>query len=121
MAARDLLHLDYLTLYGNAPRPCDRMSESRLQEFYDRIRADLDRTVKFWRQHSRDPECGYGAWPLGGEVLFFFFILVFKIPFCLLNVYCSGFFNCLSKDGKVYDEIKHVWLQARQVRDCYHQ
>lgn len=84
MAARDLLHLDYLTLYGNAPRPCDRMSESRLQEFYDRIRTDLDRTVKFWRQHSRDPECG-------------------------------GFFNCLSKDGKVYDEIKHVWLQARQV------
>lgn len=73
MAARDLLHLDYLTLYGNAPRPCDRMSESRLQEFYDRIRADLDRTVKFWRQHSRDPECGYGAGPLGGEVLFWFF------------------------------------------------
>ncbi|XP_069141116.1 N-acylglucosamine 2-epimerase-like [Argopecten irradians] len=27
----------------------------------------------------------------------------------------GGFFNCLSKDGKVYDRLKHVWLQARQV------
>ncbi|XP_048738728.1 N-acylglucosamine 2-epimerase-like [Ostrea edulis] len=27
----------------------------------------------------------------------------------------GGFFNCLSKEGKVYDETKHVWLQARQV------
>ena len=30
-------------------------------------------------------------------------------------LHSRGFFNCLSKDGKVYDEIKHVWLQARQV------
>lgn len=28
----------------------------------------------------------------------------------------SGFFNCLGKDGKVYDELKYVWLQGRQVR-----
>lgn len=67
---------------------------------------------------TRNVGTGQGLWE--GEY-WFFFILVFKIPFCLLNVYCSGFFNCLSKDGKVYDEIKHVWLQARQVRDCYHQ
>lgn len=45
-----------------------------------------------------------------GSIVLFFFILVFKILFCLLNVYCSGFFNCFSKDGKVYDEIKYVWL-----------
>lgn len=67
---------------------------------------------------TRNVGTGQGLWE--GKYCFFF-ILVFKIPFCLLNVYCSGFFNCLSKDGKVYDEIKHVWLQARQVRDCYHQ
>lgn len=27
----------------------------------------------------------------------------------------GGFFNCLAKDGKVYDELKYVWLQGRQV------
>lgn len=41
----------------------------------------------------------------------------------LLNVFhfidFSGFFNCLGKDGKVYDELKYVWLQGRQVRDFY--
>ena len=40
------------------------------------------------------------------------------IKFALVRFFVShsrGFFNCLSKDGKVYDEIKHVWLQARQV------
>lgn len=94
-------------------------SESRLQEFYDKIRADLDRTVKFWRQHSRDPECGYGQGLREGE--YCFCIIFSKYFICLMNVYCSGFFNCLGKDGKVYDEIKHVWLQARQVRVCYHQ
>ncbi|KAH3740213.1 hypothetical protein DPMN_046912 [Dreissena polymorpha] len=27
----------------------------------------------------------------------------------------GGFFNCIDEDGTVYDETKHVWLQARQV------
>ena len=27
----------------------------------------------------------------------------------------GGFFNCLDRDGTVYDSTKHVWLQARQV------
>ncbi|CAK8688678.1 unnamed protein product [Clavelina lepadiformis] len=27
----------------------------------------------------------------------------------------GGFFTCLDKDGKIYDETKYVWLQARQV------
>ncbi|KAL4622602.1 N-acylglucosamine 2-epimerase [Arapaima gigas] len=27
----------------------------------------------------------------------------------------SGFFTCLDQDGKVYDELKYVWLQGRQV------
>jgi len=27
----------------------------------------------------------------------------------------GGFFNCLDRDGKVYDTTKHVWLQGRQV------
>lgn len=26
-----------------------------------------------------------------------------------------GFFTCIGKDGKVYDELKYVWLQGRQV------
>ncbi|XP_023693352.1 N-acylglucosamine 2-epimerase [Paramormyrops kingsleyae] len=27
----------------------------------------------------------------------------------------GGFFTCLAKDGKIYDELKYVWLQGRQV------
>ncbi len=27
----------------------------------------------------------------------------------------GGYFNCLDRDGSVYDSTKHVWLQARQV------
>ncbi|CAL8346551.1 unnamed protein product [Merluccius merluccius] len=27
----------------------------------------------------------------------------------------GGFFTCLGKDGHVYDELKYVWLQGRQV------
>ncbi len=27
----------------------------------------------------------------------------------------GGYFNCLDRDGYVYDTTKHVWLQARQV------
>ena len=27
----------------------------------------------------------------------------------------GGYFNCLDRDGKVYDTTKYIWLQARQV------
>ncbi|KAK7883952.1 hypothetical protein WMY93_027075 [Mugilogobius chulae] len=27
----------------------------------------------------------------------------------------GGFFTCLSRDGQVYDQLKYVWLQGRQV------
>ncbi|XP_058390972.1 N-acylglucosamine 2-epimerase isoform X2 [Diceros bicornis minor] len=27
----------------------------------------------------------------------------------------GGFFTCLGRDGQVYDDLKYVWLQARQV------
>lgn len=27
----------------------------------------------------------------------------------------GGFFTCLGRDGKVYDHLKYVWLQGRQV------
>lgn len=26
-----------------------------------------------------------------------------------------GFFTCLGRDGRVYDDLKYVWLQGRQV------
>ncbi|XP_033825504.1 N-acylglucosamine 2-epimerase [Periophthalmus magnuspinnatus] len=60
------------------------MSVQRLEQFRERIRQELDRTVDFWVKHSHDPEHG-------------------------------GFFTCLSRDGRVYDELKYVWLQGRQV------
>ncbi|KAG9328748.1 hypothetical protein JZ751_010835, partial [Albula glossodonta] len=28
----------------------------------------------------------------------------------------GGFFTCIGKDGKVYDDLKYVWLQGRQVK-----
>ncbi|XP_030640813.1 N-acylglucosamine 2-epimerase [Chanos chanos] len=27
----------------------------------------------------------------------------------------GGFFTCIAEDGKIYDELKYVWLQGRQV------
>lgn len=30
----------------------------------------------------------------------------------------GGFFTCLGRNGKVYDDLKYVWLQGRQVRMC---
>lgn len=27
----------------------------------------------------------------------------------------GGFFTCLGRDGQVYDDLKYVWLQGRQV------
>ncbi|XP_043541206.1 N-acylglucosamine 2-epimerase [Chiloscyllium plagiosum] len=27
----------------------------------------------------------------------------------------GGFFTCLSRDGSVYDELKYIWLQGRQI------
>jgi N-acylglucosamine 2-epimerase len=40
------------------------------------------------------------------------------LPFWLrhsLDSEHGGYFNCLDRDGKVYDTKKHVWLQGRQV------
>lgn len=30
----------------------------------------------------------------------------------------GGFFTCLGRDGQVYDDLKYVWLQGRQVGVC---
>ncbi|MDX1970934.1 MAG: AGE family epimerase/isomerase [Candidatus Sumerlaeia bacterium] len=40
------------------------------------------------------------------------------IPFWMknsLDTVNGGYFNCLDRDGKVYDTTKHLWLQGRQV------
>jgi len=40
------------------------------------------------------------------------------LPFWLnhsLDRECGGYFNCLERDGRVYDTTKHMWLQCRQV------
>ncbi|GCC45512.1 hypothetical protein chiPu_0029809, partial [Chiloscyllium punctatum] len=29
--------------------------------------------------------------------------------------FSRGFFTCLSRDGSVYDELKYIWLQGRQI------
>lgn len=39
------------------------------------------------------------------------------LPFANL-VSHRGFFTCLGRDGKVYDDLKYVWLQGRQVGMC---
>ncbi len=39
-------------------------------------------------------------------------------PFWLrhsLDSECGGYFNCLDRDGSVYDTTKHMWLQSRMV------
>ncbi|KAG7477515.1 hypothetical protein MATL_G00070460 [Megalops atlanticus] len=60
------------------------MNTEKLEQFREKIRAELDRVVDFWLKHSHDNQYG-------------------------------GFFTCIGKDGTVYDDLKYVWLQGRQV------
>lgn len=39
------------------------------------------------------------------------------LPFANAVSY-RGFFTCLGRDGHVYDDLKYVWLQGRQVGMC---
>lgn len=43
-----------------------------------------------------------------------------KAPSPFANAAAShrGFFTCLGRDGQVYDDLKYVWLQGRQVGMC---
>ena len=36
-----------------------------------------------------------------------------RLTLCMSH---RGFFTCLGRDGQVYDDLKYVWLQGRQVR-----
>ena len=40
------------------------------------------------------------------------------LPFWMnhsLDRECGGYFNCLDREGKVYDTTKYMWLQSRQL------
>uniref|UniRef100_A0A3P8NB90 N-acylglucosamine 2-epimerase n=1 Tax=Astatotilapia calliptera TaxID=8154 RepID=A0A3P8NB90_ASTCA len=41
-------------------------------------------------------------------------VVDFWLKYSLDRVH-GGFFTCIGKDGKIYDELKYVWLQGRQV------
>nr|XP_021524521.1 N-acylglucosamine 2-epimerase isoform X2 [Aotus nancymaae] len=106
-----------------------------LQAWKERVGQELDRVVAFWMEHSHDQEHGYLAhfwsplqgfcpsrassslsgpsqicWPQRGrrgrEGTF--------QSLLTLHSY-RGFFTCLGRDGQLYDDLKYVWLQGRQV------
>ena len=58
--------------------------------------------------------CAYTCQP------FAFRILNYNVSYnwCDYTIFdlSSGFANCLSEKGEIYDELKHCWLQSRQVR-----
>lgn len=33
----------------------------------------------------------------------------------IIYIFYRGYFNCISKEGKIYDTTKYGWLQGRQV------
>ena len=41
-------------------------------------------------------------------------IIPWWLTFSIDNVH-GGYFNCIHKDGSLYDTSKYVWLQGRQV------
>lgn len=56
----------------------------RLKNYLTRMEDELDRTINFWLENSRDVRNG-------------------------------GYYVCLARDGKVYDDSKYSWLQGKQV------
>lgn len=86
----------------------DVMSATKLQECRQHISAQLDGVVDFWLRHSHDAEYGYCSNTnhlVEAPVQHVWLWLLFR-----------GFFTCIGRDGKVYDDLKYVWLQGRQVR-----
>lgn len=95
------------------------MSVVKLEDCRQHIRAQLDGVVEFWLKYSHDTEHGYCSY-------------TFELPLAMVHpdrvcdslffLYFRGFFTCIGRDGNVYDELKFVWLQGRQVslsNDCF--
>ena len=77
--------------------------KQKLASDLQKISAELDSCVRFWSQHSHDEEHGWGVREAKYFCNYFFSL-------------CSGFLNCLSADGSVYDTTKYCWLQGRWVK-----
>ena len=76
-------------------------NKQKLASDLQKISSELDACVKFWTQHSHDEQHGWGHGVEEENIV----AIIFSI--------CSGFFNCLSADGSVYDTTKYCWLQGR--------
>ena len=75
-------------------------SKQQLEHYLQRVSAELDACVQFWLRFSHDEEAGLVDTGHCSHT----FTLYFP-P--------SGFYNCLSRDGSVYDTTKYCWLQGR--------
>ena len=92
----------YFLIWSVTPNKQQTMeNKQKLVSDLQKISAELDSCVRFWTQHSHDEEHGWGGAKYFCNYLFWL---------------CSGFFNCLSSDGSVYDTTKYWWLQGRWVK-----
>ena len=124
-----------------SPQDMEKEQEM-LRAWKDRMARELDRVVAFWLDHSHDQEQGCTPRPSGGIGLgssllwsprtslwagcHLWGAASAPIPLHPPNpdlansanasVSHRGFFTCLGRDGQVYDDLKYVWLQGRQVR-----
>lgn len=78
------------------------------------ITNQLDKCVQFWLDHSIDLEYGWvksycTQWTCSTRHFSTLGVLMITLLFF------RGYFNCLARDGTVYDETKYGWLQGRQV------
>uniref|UniRef100_A0A8B9YCP8 N-acylglucosamine 2-epimerase n=1 Tax=Bos mutus grunniens TaxID=30521 RepID=A0A8B9YCP8_BOSMU len=115
--------------------------QETLRAWKDRVARELDRVVAFWLDHSHDQEQGCAPCPSGGLGLGSSLLWSPRTSLwagCHLwgaasapiplhpptpdlansanaSVSHRGFFTCLGRDGQVYDDLKYVWLQGRQV------
>ena len=82
----------------------DSGKAAEARKYLETISNELDRVVDFWTKHSHDKEIGYANTDMCCSPGKYFPL----VPY-------SGFFNCLSRTGEVYDTSKYAWLQGRQV------
>lgn len=120
-----------------SPQDMEKEQE-KLRAWKGRVARELDRVVAFWLDHSHDQEQGCAPRLSGGLGLGFLSSGA-PAPHSGLTAICGAppqlgpltspyrelgfnasvstgsFFTCLGRDRRVYDDLKYVWLQGRQV------
>ena len=81
---------------------------AQCQEWFDQ---QLRSSVGFWMKHSIDQKHGWND----KYIKHSYVLPVINFSSFAGGPACRGYYNCLAKNGEIFDTTKHGWLQGRQV------